>query len=147
MKNFLTDVLIKKVEAPTTAGQTAIDTAVVDTQGYQSCTFVWSMGSITAGAVTSAKVQQGDEAGGGDMDDLAGSAITIAADDDGQTFAVEVHRPTKRYVRLVISRATQDSVVGEIYAFLYGARDLPVSNNRTDEMTSKIHSSPAEGTA
>lgn len=151
MRNFLTDVLVKKVEAATVAGTSDIESDIVDMQGYQSCTFVTTFGTITSGAVTTIKVQQGDAAGGGDMADLEGTGISVADDDDNQTFAIEVYRPTKRYVRCVIDRGTQNAVVGEIYAYLYGGRgelDEGVQdNNRANEITSEIHNSPAEGTA
>lgn len=144
--NFLTDIKVLPVEAATGAGQTTIESAVVDTKGYEGVVFLVAAGTIDSSAVTKLKVQQGEQAGGGDMADLVGTGVTIAADDDGQSFAVEVHKPRERYVRAVITRATADSAFGVITAFLYGG-DGPQNNNVTDVITSEIHLSPAEGTA
>lgn len=147
MGNLLTSVKLDRVQAATAAGTSAINCDVVDTAGYEGVVFFTTFGTITASAVTSIKVQQGQVSNLSDAADLAGTGITVADDDDGQTFAVEVYRPRERYLRAVISRGTANAVVGEVYALLYGPAVQPVTNTVTDDVTVEIHISPAEGTA
>ena len=145
---FLGDaVKITKVANATAAGTSAINSSVVDMQGYDGCLFLTTAGAITAGGVQSLKVQQDEAVGMGAAADLAGTNITVADDDNNQSFWLDVKRPRERYLRLVISRATQNSVWGEIYAIQYRGRSLPVSNNVTDTITGEKHESPAEGAA
>ena len=52
----------------------------------------------------------------------------------------------KRYVQLLIKRATQNAVLNLALAEKYGARILPVTQS-TDVSAVEVHASPAEGTA
>ena len=121
--------------------------ATIDHANYEESKFVVTFGAIAAGASTSIKVQQGNESDASDMSDLAGTSITVAADDDGQVFATGLIKPQKRYVRVVVvkdaSNATNESATVE----LYGARTLPAFASITDELTTEVHVSPEEGTA
>jgi hypothetical protein len=117
----------------------------VDMNGYEGVVFFTTPGTITSGAVTSMKVQE--SADDSTWADLEGTGQTIADDDDNQVFAVEIYRPKKRYLRVVVDRATQNAVVGEIYAIRYGLRSGPADNNVADTITSEIHISPDAGTA
>jgi hypothetical protein len=47
---------------------------------------------------------------------------------------------------MIVDRATQNAVVGEIYAMRYRGRTLPITQSVTDEITVEAHVSPAEGT-
>jgi hypothetical protein len=97
--------------------------------------------------VQSLKVQQDTASGMGAAADLAGTNIAVADDDDNQAFWIDVKRPRERYLRLVISRATQNSDWGPIWAFQYRGRTLPVVNNVTDTITGEKWDAPAEGAA
>ena len=144
-----TEIAISKVKDASGAGQTGVNSDAVDMQGYEGVLFLVNAGAITSGGVQSINVAQSDDSGGSpdDYSDLLGSKVTIADDDDNQLFFVEVKNPQKRYVRLEIARATQDSAFGPIYAFLYGAKIRPVNNNVANTITGEVHIGPAEGTA
>ena len=145
---FLADaVKITKVADATAAGTTAINSASVDMSGYDGCMFLTTVGAIVGGGVQSIKAQQDIVSGMGAAADLAGTNITVADDDDNQVFWLDVKRPRERYLRLVVSRGTQNSTWGEIYAIQYRGRSLPISNNVVDTITGEKHESPAEGTA
>lgn len=148
MAELFEDMKLTRVKAASAAGQTAVNSDPVDMSGYDAALFFTTFGAITSGGAQSIKVQQSDDnAAADDYDDLEGTGITVAADDDGQTFGVQIIKPTKRYLRLVVSRATQDSVVGEIYALLMGGDVRPITSTVTDVATFESHESPAEGTA
>lgn len=110
------------------AGTSAITSAAVDTAGFSNCTFVVPLGPITAGAVTSLKVQQSsDDAVADTYDDIQGTNQTILDTDDDKVKYVDILRPGKRYLKLVISRATQNATVGSVVAILSGSRVRPVT--------------------
>jgi len=131
------------------AGQTTITpSAGIDMLGFETCAFEILWGAITAGGAQSVKVQQSNDDGvADDYDDLEGSGQTVADDDDNKITIVEVVRPTKRYLKCLVLRATQDSAVDGIVAHQYGARTLPVTQDATTVSGTEVLVSPAEGTA
>lgn len=141
MKTLSKNVKITKVKDVSAAGQTAVNSDAVDMQGYAGVLFVLTAQAITAGGAQSINAAQSDTSGG-TYADLSGSGITIADDADNTAFYLDVRNPGKRYVRLEIARATQNSAFGEIYAIQYGAQKAPVSNSNGE-----LHVWPTEGTA
>lgn len=125
------------------AAKTAIEGATLDMQGFEAFRVVLVAGAITAGAVTSMKVQQGDA--DPPTTDLEGSSVTIPADGDDKVFISDVFKPTKRYVRVYVSRATQDAAVASALYEQYGASAIPITEG--DNVTVEKHVSPDEGTA
>lgn len=129
------------------AGTSDVNSDIVDTQGFEGVRFILGLGAITTGAVTSAKVQQNDVNSGTGMADLAGSAITIADDDDNQILISDIYKPRERYVRLAIDRGTQNAVVDFLLVELYEPRKLPITEDSAIVISAEQHISPAEGTA
>lgn len=128
------------------AGTTAITSSAVDTLGFNECTFVVPLGTIVSGAVTSLKVQQSsDDAATDTYDDLLGSNQAIADTDDDKLKYVTIVKPQKRYLKLVVSRATQNATIGGIIAILSRARNRPVTQG--SNVAGEQFISPAEGTA
>lgn len=146
MRNLLDEVRIQRVSAPVVAGQTDVDSDVVDTQGVAGVAFLVHFGAITSGAATAVKLQQSAASDGSGMADLEGSKVTVADTDDSKIVPLCVCKPQKRYVRCVVTRATQDSVLNSIVALFHGATTEPVVNGSTVTGT-KTLISPAEGTA
>jgi hypothetical protein len=129
------------------AGAADITSDIIDMQGYDGIRFVEGFGTITAGAVTSLKVQQGAAATMSDGADLAGTGQTVADTDDGKMFISEIYRPQERYLRVITKRATQNAVVDFLIAELYAPRVTPVAQDATVGGTQEIVSGPLEGTA
>lgn len=128
------------------AGATAINGATLDMAGYDGVLMVVTFGAITTNAVTSIKAQQGAASNLSDAADLAGTAQTVADSADEQTFYIDVFRPAERYVRLVVSRATQNAVVASAEYIQYGGHKGPVASHGS-AVSGETHVSPAEGTA
>ena len=128
------------------AGQTAQYTSVIDTHGYEGIRFIVAMGTITSGAATSLKVQQDDANATAGMADLLGSSITIPDTASDTLFVSQYIKPGKRYLRCVVSRATQNSVINGIYYELFRAAVVPVTHGAT-VTTLESHISPVEGPA
>jgi hypothetical protein len=111
------------------AGQTAIEGSALDMSGFDSACCIVYMGPITSGAATSIKLQQSDDSDG-DPDgwsDITGTSQTVADDADNTIFVIDFKRPTKRYVRVYVSRATQNATVGGAVYVQEDARTRPVT--------------------
>lgn len=132
------------------AGTTDISPANgIDMQGFDGVLFIVPFGAITATAVTSIKAQQSTAVDGtGDaFADIAGTAVTVADDDDNKIAYLDVVRPTERFVRLVVDRGTANAVVDGIIAIQYKARSKPTTHDATTVLGGELHEDKAEGTA
>lgn len=147
MQNLLKCTKFTRVMNAVAAGTTDQNGSVIDMAGYDNVVFGVSFGTITSGAATTIKVQQGTDSGGSDMADLAGSKVTVADTDDNKLALVEVYRPQERYVRVVVTRATQNSVIDSAWAIQTSPRVNPPTQDSTTVITPTFVNSPAEGTA
>ncbi|MBX9877625.1 MAG: hypothetical protein K2Y22_04135 [Candidatus Obscuribacterales bacterium] len=144
--NLLKHAKLIQVKTSSVAGTSDITSDTVDTEGYDGVAFLVPFGTITSGAVTSIKAQQGAASGMGDAADLLGSAQTVADTESDKSFWMDLSKPRERYVRCIVDRGTQNAVVGPIFAILYGPRVKPVSHG-TGISGGELSVSPAEGTA
>ncbi len=131
MRVLSEETLIKRVMGAVAAGSTDSNSASVNLGAsgnkFHSVTFVALIGTITATAVTGLKLQQSDDDGSGDSwGDIKDTAVVIADDDDDKAFYVETVRPNKKWIRLVVTRATANAVIVGAIALLYNARKMPV---------------------
>jgi hypothetical protein len=127
------------------AGTADINGTTIDMQGFSSVLFLVMLGAITASAVTSIKVQQSDASDMSGAEDLEGSAQTIAVADAEKIFGVDIHKPTKRYVRLVVDRGTANAVVSSAVAIQYNAWSS--GSAQGTNVAIETFASPAAGTA
>ena len=142
---------VKTILAKTTvaAGASDItDATAIDTMGYEGVRFIFSFGTITAGAATSvAAASLATSSPTPGTDDIAGSSITVADTADDKIFILDIYKPALRYVRPFVKRATQNSVLNSIIAELYGHSGLhPIAKDAT-VITQELSVSPANGTA
>lgn len=135
----------KVVPAITTAagaaGTSDLNGASLDMANFDGVVATVAFGPISGGAVTSVKAQQ--SADGSTWADLAGTSQAVADDADNTTVYLSIHKPAKRYVRIVVGRATQNATVGGATYLQYGARTLPVPQDAAGEK----FVSPLEGDA
>lgn len=135
---------LTRVSNAVAAGTSAVNSSSVDMKGFGAVEFIVAFGAITAAAVTSIKLQgSSDET---TWSDLEGTSQTVADDADNKLFQADLAKPRHRYVRCVVSRATQNSVVDGILALQYEADFEPVTHGVTVGGT-EFHHSPAAGTA
>lgn len=151
MQSLTNKVKTIRLHDAVAAGTTDVtDCTVVDMQGYEGVRFLVGFGAITAGAVTSIKVQEAAAKTSATAltsgQDIGGSGITVADSEGSKLVISDIVRPQKRYVQPYIDRGTQNAVVEFVLAELYGARKLPVTQDATVSH-SEIAASPAEGTA
>lgn len=145
LESVLKNCKILKVMDSQAAGVSDPTSDIVDTQGYQGVCFICKLGTVTDGGAVSMKVQQNTANSTTGMADLSGAsaAIATADSDDEQSLVVEVIKPRERYLRAVMTRATQNSEIDAIYAILFGARALPISQPATIDASTQVIS-PAE---
>lgn len=129
------------------AGTTAINGTVVDMADCNGALFIVTFGAITSTAVTTIKLQASDDnAVADDYSDLAGTSQAVADTDDEKIFYIDIMRPSKRYLRLVVSRGTANAVVAAASCLKYfGQRKQPVTHAAA--VSGEAHVSPLEGTA
>lgn len=108
-RHLYVDVAIAPVGAGTGDNQ---DGLTIDTAGFESIVFVVYFGTIAGGAVTTLKLQYGNHSNADDMADITNGSVSVPdTGDDKGWFSVEVHRPTKRYMRVRVVRATANSTI------------------------------------
>jgi hypothetical protein len=127
------------------AGTSAINGATLDMSGFEGVLIIVRMGAIVSGAVTSIKAQQDSASGMGTAADLLGTSQTIADTDDEKTYYIDIKNPRERYVRLVVSRGTQNATVSSAEYIQYGAKTLPTTHG--SNVSGEAFVGVAEGTA
>ena len=105
------------------AGSTAVTSEAIDTFGFDGIRIVMGFGAIVSGAATSFKLQE-CATSGGSYADIAGSSVTVADTDDNKIAIAEIYQPRARFIKVVISRATQNATVDFMIAELTSARVL-----------------------
>lgn len=130
-----------KVKDSQATGTTTITTDPIDTEGFDGVMIFGKIATVNAGNF--AKARQGAASNMSDGADLAGTKIVPGT--DGDSFLIDIKRPTKRYVDVQVVRAGATTILGDIYALLYGPRKSPTSQGST--ISAELNISPAEGTA
>ena len=130
--NFLANSKLTRVEPGAVAGTTTLTSDVIDMKGFDAVTFIALLGDVTDTSVLTLQAQQGDQSDGSDAANLAGVLATFTAgptDADDNMLAVEVARPTKRYVRVTLARATANAVVDGIVAVQSNPAEAPITQD------------------
>ena len=135
---------VTRVSNAVAAGTTDINSSSVDMQDFDAVTFYVSFGTITATAVTNVHAETSSD--DSTFNDLTGTSVTVADDDDNQVVVLEIDRPRERYIRCVIDRGTANAVVDGIIAVQTKANVEPVTHDATTVVGSEYHHAPAEGT-
>lgn len=145
-QNLQTIVQPRRVVNATAAGTTAINSSSVDMSDFAGVLFLVLLGTLTSTTVPSVKVQQSDD--DSTFEDLASSSVAATDADGNKMLAVEVRGPLKRYVRIVITRATANTVVDGAVALPYMPTFAPPAAHSTQaNATKKILNQPSAGTA
>lgn len=145
-QNLLACTLPQRIINATAAGTTTITSSAVDTINGAGVLFVLFLGTLTATNVTTIKVQQSDDDGSTDTyDDVAGSAVASIDTQSNNMLAIDVSRPMKRYLKLVVTRATANAVLDGAIAIQYNPTLAPPTQHST-LYAKKTLNQPAEGT-
>lgn len=141
-RNFLSRTKIVKVADHSASGTSDVTSSIIDTAGYEGVVFRTSLS--TANATNTLKVQQSTENATDNMEDVAGTSVSSGT--TNEDLVVEVYRPTKRYLQVVVSRGAA-TTVESIWADLYGSGGQIAGNSVAGTQAAELHVSPAAGTA
>lgn len=109
-------------------------TAEVDVSGYGGACFVVKFATIAASAVVTINVQEHDVTSTG-QEDITGATLTVADDDDNQTFILNVKNPRKKFLTLELDKDGSNASAEVALAILYNGDNMPITNTETDEIT------------
>lgn len=119
--------------------------ATLDMKGYDGVLVVVHFATIATSAVTTIKMQQGEESDLSDAADLEGTGQSVADDDDNEHYYIDLYQPTDRYVRLVVDKnAVNNSAESATYIQYRGTYN---PTTHATGVTGEFHLTPAEGTA
>ncbi len=121
---MLNEIIVERVIEAKTVDTTVIYSDAVDVGGAQGVCFVVAFGTISAGTPV-VKVQQGDTSSAESMTALVGSIKLTATTNDNKLAIIDVKKPTKRYVRVVVDRTAGASVIDAGIAIKYSGRVYP----------------------
>ena len=141
-KNFNVDRLL----APQAAGTGTKTPTALDMLHRETALFVVGFGAIVTGSVITIKLQGSTD--DSTFVDIEGSSITVADDQDNKLVLLECIRPKYRYVRPLITIATQNATIDLVTAIsgIY-QRNAPVTQGSTVSTTMLESISKDAGTA
>lgn len=104
-------------------------------------------GTITATGTGVVKLQHSSDDGSTDAyADIAGSGYTYtAAVDSGKAVQIDLYRPVKRYLKIIVTRATANVVIDNGQAIVYHQETQPSASSTVTSI--KVLNSPVSGTA
>jgi len=143
MLSLVKEAKITRVSNAVAAGTSDVNCTSVDMSGFDAVAFIASIGTITATAVTSIKIQGSSD--NSTFVDLESTSITIAEGDSNEIFIPEVLRPSYRYIRAVIDRGTANCVIDGVVAIQHTPRYSPVTQPSGTNV--EVNVAPAAGTA
>lgn len=146
MSGFLSEKIKITVGLAYASGTADRNGATLDMQGWDGVLMIFQFGTIATGAVTSIKAQQGAASNLSDAADLAGTAQTVADDDDSKVKYIDLWQPRERYVRCVVDKDTTNACAETVTYIQYRGQEVPPSAHGTG-VAGEAHLSPAEGTA
>jgi len=135
MVNLLNDCKIVLANTDVAAGVTTIDTAGLDTAGYDGICFVALLNSVVAGAEPTLAAQGATALAGGYGQIASQITPVVAAAVTDTILVLDTAFPGGskgyRYVRAELVRGAQNCAVGGILAILYRGKKLPAAIDPT----------------
>lgn len=130
---------------------------VIDTKGFNAVCIVVHFGTIATGSVADIYVQHADAASDGTTltsgANVADTSITVADDDDNEVKYIDIIKPTKRFIQLVVNKDATNATAESAVAYLYNADEEPVAHAEgsgtsggVDIAEGETHISPISGT-
>lgn len=83
--------------------------------------------AIEASSATTVKAEYGDDSGLSDAAAISGLSVAVDGDDDDKMVFLDIVRPTKRYLRVVIDKDASHTSDECAWYDLYQLREVPVT--------------------
>ena len=121
--------------------------AIIDMIDFRGIFVVVQFLAIHDSCVTTLKWKHDSDVAGGTMADLLGTGISVAGDDDGQIFILDLWEPVERYVRLYVDKNAANASGESAVYYQYAACQRPQTVTVANKITYERHMSPIAGTA
>jgi len=136
-------IKLTRVLAYQADGQGDPDSSRVDMSGFDGVMFICELGTIDGGGTVTMVAKQAATDIVGDA--LSGASVAAADDDDNKLLAIDIFRPTDRYLGVSLTRAVANSVIGGVTALQYHARTKPTTHTSASMAAAAVALvSPAE---
>lgn len=123
--NFVPNFSVHNATGTTAAGTGAVNGATIDVANYDCVSAIVRLGTMADTATGNVRMQESNSNTGG-WSDVANARVdfshTNALDQANHSYVVELIKPTRRYARVVISRATANTQVLAGHYVLGGLR-------------------------
>lgn len=133
MQNLLKDCKVVLVNSGAAAGQTEVDSSIVDTAGYDGVMFIAILGTVVDTCVLQLAAQGNTLNQAGGMAQISNQITpsVTAAGNSNSLLVIDTLFPAGsknyRYVRAALTRTTANATVQGIVAILYEAKNKPVA--------------------
>jgi hypothetical protein len=145
MRSFLENSKAVRLMSSVSGGTNTQTSAILDTAGFDSATVISMFGGITAGATATMTITQSDNTSSG-FATLTGAEASLGGDDDEKMLAIEIYRPTKRYLKAVITILAQNAEVDGVLGILRDPQLIPFAAQHTSVADYAFTASPDETT-
>ena len=130
--NFIDNTKMTRVENAAVAGVTVLTSDVIDMQNFDGLVFLAALGDVLDTGVNVLQAQHSDVGDGSGMNDIAASVVSFtagASDADNKLMLLEIFRPTKRFLRVTLTRSVANTVLDGIFAFQSNPAEAPVTQH------------------
>ena len=131
--NLSKDVKITVVSPAAAAATTAIDSSILDMQGYEGVMFIALTGDVTATSDLTLTIKGNTANHLTVPTPITQKATTLFTADatsaDSKALVVDLYKPALRYVFANLTRATANAVIGGIIAIQYNSTNKPTTND------------------
>lgn len=118
------------------AGTSTVNGTGIDMLGFTGVQFICALGALNTTATVTMAAQV--SANNSDWGASGSNTTTCAANADNKIMVLDVWRPSARYVRPVLTRATANSAIDGVVAVLYNPSNVATSNHSTVSGTPTI---------
>jgi hypothetical protein len=117
------------VQAALADGSSDPNSTSVDMAGFEGVMFIGIVGTVTGSGTVEIHAQQSSDDGVADAfsDIVDMTATADSSTDSDKLLVLDIVQPQKRYVRVAMTRATANSVIGGVAAIQYGAKSMAAS--------------------
>ena len=131
--NLSKDVKITVVSPAAAAATTAIDSSILDMQGYEGVMFIALTGDVTTTSDLTLTIKGNTANHLTVPTPITQKATTLFTADatsaDSKALVVDLYKPALRYVFANLTRATANAVIGGIIAIQYNSTNKPTTND------------------
>jgi|GEM_PF-4245087 len=124
--NLANKSLVSRAGAPAAAGTSAQTSSWVDTLGYNDVDITVLVGAIVSGGSVAIKLQYSSN-GSDSLGDVEGSAMAITDAGGSKAYTLGLHNPQYRYVRMAVTRSTQNSTIEGYASALSSGQNVPTT--------------------